>query len=83
MTSIGKRSNEIATTADRTAELAQELTSVGDDLEKRISHFKTTCEIDGGTIARGGECEDPVPSLTEEASLEIPGLKAEARLLSE
>ena len=83
MASIGKRSNDIAATADRTAELAQELTSVGDDLEKRISHFKTTCETDGGTITRGGECEDPVPSLTEEASLEIPGLKAEARLLSE
>jgi len=57
MVSIGERSDEIAATSERTAALAEELSSVGSDLEGRIARFKTTCEADGGTITKGGNCE--------------------------
>ena len=42
MLSIADRSDDISKTADTTAELAGELASVGSDLERRISLFKTT-----------------------------------------
>ncbi len=57
MVSIGERSDEIAATSERTAALAEELSSVGSDLEARIARFKTTCEADGGSITKGGNCE--------------------------
>ncbi|GAB1484833.1 hypothetical protein MASR2M78_36510 [Treponema sp.] len=58
MIAIGRRSDDIAGTADKTTDLARELSSVGSDLEERISHFKTTCEDSGGIITRGGACEE-------------------------
>ena len=54
MNSIAGRSDDIAETSSRTASLAEELTSVGSDLEERISHFKTTSEAEGGTAAMDG-----------------------------
>jgi len=40
-TAIVRRTDDIAATADLTAQLAHELSEVGDDLEKRIAHFQT------------------------------------------
>ncbi|HCM27646.1 MAG: hypothetical protein A2Z99_10190 [Treponema sp. GWB1_62_6] len=57
MGAIAGRSDDIASTADTTAELANELASLGEDLQRRVSLFKTSCEDDGGTIAKGGVCE--------------------------
>jgi methyl-accepting chemotaxis protein len=58
MGSIARRSSDIAEASDRTASLAEELSSVGVDLEERISHFKTSCEAEGSTISAEGACED-------------------------
>jgi methyl-accepting chemotaxis protein len=58
MSSIGGRSDEIARTADKTSDLARELSAIGTDLRARIARFKTRCEDEGGTIVRGGACEN-------------------------
>jgi uncharacterized protein YukE len=71
MNSIAGRSDDIAEASSRTASLAEELTSVGADLEERISHFKTTCEAEGGTVAFGGTC-DEAPAEMEE--VEVPSI---------
>jgi len=41
-TAIVRRTDDIAGTAELTAQLAHELSTVGEDLEKRVAHFKTT-----------------------------------------
>ena len=58
MGSIGGRSDEISRTVEKTSALAEELSTIADDLKSRIARFKTRCEQDGGTIARGGACEN-------------------------
>lgn len=87
MSSIGRRSDDIAGTAEKTAQLAQELSSVGDDLEKRIAHFRTSCEDSGGTIVRDGACEPAETGAEGKASpstfFKSNSLIAEATLLEE
>jgi methyl-accepting chemotaxis protein len=58
MAAIARRSDDISGTADGTAELARELAALGQDLERRVAHFRTSCESSGGSITRGGECLD-------------------------
>ncbi len=41
-TAIVRRTDDIAGTADLTAQLAHELSTVGEDLEKRVAHFQTS-----------------------------------------
>ncbi len=65
MGSIAQRTADIADASDRSASLAEELSGVGSDLEVRISHFKTTCETEGGTVGVGGACEEGPAEMEE------------------
>ncbi|MEW6565553.1 MAG: HAMP domain-containing methyl-accepting chemotaxis protein [Spirochaetota bacterium] len=58
MASMGQKNSDMAQVAELTISLAHQLANIGKDLEARISHFKTTCEQDGGEIAQGGVCVD-------------------------
>ncbi len=59
MAVMGQKNTDMAQVAELTISLAHQLSAIGKDLEARISHFKTTCEQDGGEIAQGGVCIDP------------------------
>jgi len=89
MTSMGQKNSDMAQVAELTISLAHQLAAIGKDLEARISHFKTTCEQDGGEIAKGGVCVDPnqpekpLQSGSQSDSLVAGNLEATSTLLDE
>ncbi|AEJ19000.1 methyl-accepting chemotaxis protein [Gracilinema caldarium] len=58
MVSMSQKNGDMAQVTDLTISLAHQLAAIGKDLEARISHFKTTCEQNGGEITTGGTCVD-------------------------
>jgi len=87
MASMGQKNADMAQVAELTISLAHQLAAIGKDLEARISHFKTTCEQDGGEIAQGGVCVDTdhpakaTPSAPPSDTLVTDKLEATATLL--
>jgi len=89
MTSMAQKNTDMSQVAELTISLAHQLAAIGQDLEARISHFKTTCEQDGGEIAKGGVCIDPdhpektLQSGAQTDTLVSGNLEATATLLDE
>jgi methyl-accepting chemotaxis protein len=89
MTSMAQKNTDMSQVAELTISLAHQLAAIGKDLETRISHFKTTCEQDGGEIAKGGVCIDPdhpektLQSGAQTDTLVSGNLEATATLLDE
>jgi methyl-accepting chemotaxis protein len=87
MASMGQKNSDMAQVAELTISLAHQLANIGKDLEARISHFKTTCEQDGGEITQGGVCVDidqpakATPSAPPSDTLVTDTLEATATLL--
>lgn len=63
MASMGQKTNDMSEVAELTISLANQLAAIGQDLEGRIAHFKTTCEQEGGEITQGGACVEPEEDL--------------------
>ncbi|MFQ3547194.1 MAG: HAMP domain-containing methyl-accepting chemotaxis protein [Termitinemataceae bacterium] len=85
MNSMALRSDDIAGVTDITTSLAQQLATIGADLEQRIAHFTTSCEASGGSIDTGGVCVEPEASKQELTSaalkLDSSNLEITATLL--